>query len=134
MPPATEFVTVQVVNILSRISVCERASIDECYIDITAEAQRRLAASSGQPDLPVSPIQVHVCGEVHLVSTCKCNIHHCDASLAKRQENQRIKPLVALQLPHTYNPDLHLQILPWKFSLPLRMGVADCFKSCAHAS
>lgn len=54
----------QVVDILSRKSICERASIDECYIDITAEAQRRLAASSGQPAMPVSPQQVHVCGQV----------------------------------------------------------------------
>ncbi|KAK9866888.1 hypothetical protein WJX84_001766 [Apatococcus fuscideae] len=53
----------KVVNILSRTSICERASIDECYIDITAEAQRRLAACAGQALLPVSPHQVHVCGQ-----------------------------------------------------------------------
>ena len=60
----TPFCPAQVVDILSRKSICERASIDECYIDITAEAQRRLAASSGQPAMPVSPQQVHVCGKV----------------------------------------------------------------------
>ncbi|KAK9862849.1 hypothetical protein WJX84_002605 [Apatococcus fuscideae] len=53
----------KVVDILSRKSICERASIDECYIDITAEAQRRLTASSGQPAMPISPRQVHVCGQ-----------------------------------------------------------------------
>ncbi|KAK9830086.1 hypothetical protein WJX72_009709 [[Myrmecia] bisecta] len=52
-----------VVDILSRLSVCERASVDECYLDVTEEAHKRLAACSGHPPLPVSPQQIHVCGQ-----------------------------------------------------------------------
>ncbi len=54
----------QVLDILARLSIAERASIDECYLDITQEASRRLAACSGHPPLPIKPEQVHVCGEV----------------------------------------------------------------------
>jgi DNA polymerase eta len=38
----------------------ERASIDECYLDLTEEANKRLAASGGYPSLPVRPQQVHL--------------------------------------------------------------------------
>jgi DNA polymerase eta len=40
----------------------ERASIDECYLDLTEEANKRLAASGGMPDLPVRSHQVHLYG------------------------------------------------------------------------
>ncbi|EIE19275.1 DNA/RNA polymerase, partial [Coccomyxa subellipsoidea C-169] len=49
----------QVLNILARLSVAERASIDECYLDITEEAKRRLAASSAHPPLPINVGEVH---------------------------------------------------------------------------
>lgn len=52
------------VDILSRIGIVERASIDECYIDLTEESRARLAACNGQPPLPVNPDRVHVCGQV----------------------------------------------------------------------
>ena len=51
-------------DILARLSIAERASIDECYLDITQEASKRLAACSGHPPLPIHLEQVHVCGEV----------------------------------------------------------------------
>ena len=51
-------------DILSRIGVVERASIDECYLDLTEEAHTRLAACNGQPILPVNPDRVHICGQV----------------------------------------------------------------------
>lgn len=34
-------------SILSRLAVCERASIDEAYLDLTQEAGRRLAGPGG---------------------------------------------------------------------------------------
>ena len=57
----------QVVEILSRIAICERASIDECYLDLTEEAHKRLAACGGQPPLPVNPDRVHICGQVSML-------------------------------------------------------------------
>ena len=63
----------QVVEILSRIAICERASIDECYLDLTEEAHKRLAACGGQPPLPVNPDRVHICGQVSmLIHTVSC--------------------------------------------------------------
>ena len=59
--------SLQVVEILSRVSTCERASIDECYLDITAEALRRLEACAGTPALPANVHEVHVCGQVHRI-------------------------------------------------------------------
>ena len=38
----------------------ERASIDECYLDLTEEANKRLATSGGMPSLPVRSHQVHL--------------------------------------------------------------------------
>lgn len=55
---------IQVTDILARLSVCEKASIDECYLDITKEARRRLDACQGQLPLPPSPDQIHICGQV----------------------------------------------------------------------
>lgn len=52
-----------VVDILSRIAICERASIDECYLDLTEEAHSRLAAFNGHPPLPVNADRVHICGQ-----------------------------------------------------------------------
>lgn len=40
----------------------ERASIDECYLDLTEEAHRRLAANGGVPPVPPRPQQVHIYG------------------------------------------------------------------------
>lgn len=57
---------IQVLGILARLSIAERASIDECYLDISEEAKKRMAACSGHPPLPVNMEQVHVCGEVQL--------------------------------------------------------------------
>ncbi|KAK9826753.1 hypothetical protein WJX81_005483 [Elliptochloris bilobata] len=54
----------QVMDVLSRLSICERASIDECYLDISAEAARRLAAASGHPQPPVNADRIHVAGQV----------------------------------------------------------------------
>ncbi len=51
---------------LSRLSICERASIDECYLDISAEAGRRLAAASGSPPPPVDVERSHVAGQARL--------------------------------------------------------------------
>lgn len=51
-----------VLDILSRggHTICERASIDECYLDLTAEAQARLAEGNGVVPPAVRPEQVHV--------------------------------------------------------------------------
>ncbi len=38
----------------------ERASIDECYLDLTEEANKRLTASGGMPSLPIRVHQVHL--------------------------------------------------------------------------
>lgn len=66
------------VDILSRMSICERASIDECYLDLTEEAHKRLAACHGQPLLPVNPDRVHVCGQVHFLLAVLCHAsQHC---------------------------------------------------------
>jgi nucleotidyltransferase/DNA polymerase involved in DNA repair len=53
----------QVTDILARLAVCEKASIDECYLDISVEARRRLL-ESGIPQLPVNSDRAHICGEV----------------------------------------------------------------------
>ena len=58
-------------DVLSRLSTCERASIDECYLDISAEAARRLAAASGHPQPPVNADRIHVAGQAcHQGSSC----------------------------------------------------------------
>lgn len=54
----------QVTDILARLAICEKASIDECYLDITAEAKRRLEQSPASLAPPARPDQIHVCGEV----------------------------------------------------------------------
>ena len=64
------WVGVQVLDILARLSIAERASIDECYLDITQEASKRLSACSGHPPLPSHAEQVHVCGEVSTSLAC----------------------------------------------------------------
>jgi nucleotidyltransferase/DNA polymerase involved in DNA repair len=38
-----------VINVLSKSAVCERASIDEAYLDVTAAAQRLLAGAALPP-------------------------------------------------------------------------------------
>ena len=48
---------------LSRLSICERASIDECYLDISAEAGRRLAAAAGNPAPTPDAERIHVAGQ-----------------------------------------------------------------------
>ena len=60
----------QVLDILGTVAVCERASIDECYLDLTEEAHRRMAAAGGSPPLPVNPEQVHVASLVSCSSPC----------------------------------------------------------------
>ncbi len=50
------------------MAICERASIDECYLDLTEEAHKRLAACGGQPLLPINPDRVHICGQVRLLA------------------------------------------------------------------
>ncbi|KAL4860199.1 DNA polymerase eta [Chlorella vulgaris] len=50
----------KVLGILARLAKTERASIDECYLDLTEEAQRRMAEHGGVPPLPPLPDQVHV--------------------------------------------------------------------------
>lgn len=53
----------RVLEILSRADVTvERASIDECYLDLTDEAARRLADFGGAPTMPSQPEKVHVYG------------------------------------------------------------------------
>ncbi|KAK9812531.1 hypothetical protein WJX73_006603 [Symbiochloris irregularis] len=53
----------QVMDILGRLGTCERASIDECYLDLTVEARKRLSAAAGHPPRPTSFERVHVCTE-----------------------------------------------------------------------
>ena len=67
-------VGVQVLDILARLSIAERASIDECYLDITQEASKRLSACSGHPPLPSHAEQVHVCGEVSHLFGLPCSV------------------------------------------------------------
>ena len=55
-------------DILGRTATCERASIDECYLDLSAEARKRLAAGAGRPQHPTSFERVHVCTESGPVS------------------------------------------------------------------
>lgn len=66
-------------DILARAGICERASIDECYLDLTAESKKRLAAAAGQPPAPPSFDEVHVCAEHGPVSAapiCTCSLQH----------------------------------------------------------
>ncbi|KAJ9529662.1 hypothetical protein QJQ45_014431, partial [Haematococcus lacustris] len=55
---------VRVADVLSRLSVCERASIDEVYLDVSEEAARRLAAVPPDQAPPAPPCWrgVHVVG------------------------------------------------------------------------
>ncbi|GAB4815654.1 hypothetical protein N2152v2_002700 [Parachlorella kessleri] len=53
----------RVLDILARKATCERASIDECYLDLTNEAQKLLVECCGAPPLPMNVEQVHVMGE-----------------------------------------------------------------------
>ena len=55
----------QVTDILARLAICEKASIDECYLDITAEARKR-AEDQQQLNSPVNAHQVHISGEVKI--------------------------------------------------------------------
>lgn len=50
----------RVLDVLSRRARCERASIDECYLDLTEAALRVLAERGGVPPTPVNMDQVHV--------------------------------------------------------------------------
>ena len=60
----------RVLEILSRVDVrVERASIDECYVDLTNEATRRLADLGGEPAMPSRPEQVHVYGADRAANT-----------------------------------------------------------------
>ncbi|KAL6747481.1 hypothetical protein V8C86DRAFT_1320792 [Haematococcus lacustris] len=55
---------VRVADVLSRLSVCERASIDEVYLDVSEEAARRLAAVPPDQAPPAPPCWrgMHVVG------------------------------------------------------------------------
>ncbi|KAL4428594.1 hypothetical protein ABPG77_008906 [Micractinium sp. CCAP 211/92] len=57
----------RVLDILARLAKTERASIDECYLDLTEEAQRRLEACGGVPPLPCNAEQVHVMADAGFV-------------------------------------------------------------------
>ncbi|KAL4434375.1 hypothetical protein ABPG75_000816 [Micractinium tetrahymenae] len=57
----------RVLDILARLAKTERASIDECYLDLTEEAQRRLEACGGVPPMPCNAEQVHVMAEAGFV-------------------------------------------------------------------
>lgn len=63
----------QVIGILSTLSICERASIDEAYIDVTDEANRRHAAGGGWPAAPFNTEGWHVCGVVSTLKSCRCS-------------------------------------------------------------
>lgn len=64
----------QVMDVLAEGGIiAERASIDECYLDVTDAAQRLLQGADGQPPLPPPEqlSQIHVIGAVHTQpSTC----------------------------------------------------------------
>ena len=67
----------QVADVLARLAVTERASIDECHLDLTEEARRRVAACAGHPPLPVRQEQVHVSGQVSARMPGSCPSHCC---------------------------------------------------------
>lgn len=54
----------QVTSILSTLCVCERASIDEAYLDVTDEAMRRLSRAGGKLPQQQDFDGWHVCGIV----------------------------------------------------------------------
>ncbi|XP_077138036.1 DNA polymerase eta isoform X1 [Ranitomeya variabilis] len=61
--------SVEVMDIMARFAVVERASIDEAYIDLTDTVQRRLQELAGQP-LPEGSLRTtHVQGYPHLHPT-----------------------------------------------------------------
>lgn len=66
-------------DILARLAVTERASIDECYLDITHEARHRMAAAGGHPPVPVHLDQVHVSGQVAALHSTLGTPHKADA-------------------------------------------------------
>ena len=90
------------VDILSRIAVCERASIDECYLDLTEEAHTRLAACSGQPTLPVNPDRVHVCGQVRLLSNSPCILAVWGGALYGQPRQSVLLKLVVVLMHNRY--------------------------------
>ena len=59
-------------DILARLATTERASIDECYLDLGEEARRRMAACAGHPPLPARAEQVHVSGQVCARTPQRC--------------------------------------------------------------
>lgn len=62
----------RVLDILARRARCERASIDEAYLDLTAEAQRTLAAGEGAPPPLVNPGEAGLGCRTALQSACIC--------------------------------------------------------------
>ena len=58
-------------------AVTERASIDECYLDVTEVAQQMLRDAGGQPPLPLPHLlaQIHVCGAVSFRKEASCSGH-----------------------------------------------------------
>lgn len=64
----------QVADILARGGICERASIDEAYIDVTEEAQKRLKlAGDGPLPEPLSFDRIHVSGACQVG---ECRLKH----------------------------------------------------------
>lgn len=59
-------VHLQVMEVLAEGLICERASIDECYLDCTLAAEAQVAATGGLPAVPPADqlARIHVTGEV----------------------------------------------------------------------
>ncbi|XP_015984078.2 DNA polymerase eta isoform X1 [Rousettus aegyptiacus] len=97
--------SVEVMEILSRFAVIERASIDEAYVDLTSAVQERLQKLQGQPIsadlLPTTYIEGLPQGSTTAEET------------VQKEEIRKqglLQWLDSLQIENTNSPDLHLTV------------------------
>ncbi|XP_006860560.1 PREDICTED: DNA polymerase eta isoform X2 [Chrysochloris asiatica] len=97
--------SVEVMEVMSRFAVIERASIDEAYVDLTSAVQERLQKLQGQPIsadlLPTTYIE----GLPHGFTTAEGTIQKEEI-----RKQGLLQWLDNLQIGHTASPDLQLTV------------------------
>ena len=104
-------------DILARMGTCERASIDECYLDLTAESRKRLAAAAGTLQHPDSFDRVHVCtenGPVSFLVTFVCSCARMDGLCCRACRAARGTLLSGSELfcPCKPGPSVYAAVVP----------------------
>ncbi|XP_040286766.1 DNA polymerase eta [Bufo bufo] len=97
--------SVEVMEIMSRFAVVERASIDEAYIDLTDTVQGRIQEMAGRPIPPGSLKTTHVQGYPHLNPT--------EQSSLTREDQRRLgveQWLNSLDTGDPQSPELQLTV------------------------